>query len=704
MKLTRNQLIFNAFFCSVLLGVIIWAFYMEYNRPWKQYQKEFNRLRYERTKNNISQTRGEKIQQLWLRDFGETDRCITCHQGIDNVDFSKEPQPFRTHSGDYLKYHPVEKYGCVVCHEGQGAALTIDAAHGEAKNWAKPLLKNHYTQSSCGRCHSMGNELPLSAELAGASVFADGWKLFMENNCTGCHKLSGYKRPDRIAPALTLIGSKVNRKWLVKWLKNPKDYLSKTKMPRFTLSDEEIGYMVDYLISLNDFASNIIERNISGEAIYKDNRNKEIATHLSVARNDKERSKYLREGKQLVNELGCLGCHTINNDGNGFAPDLSDIGNKVNSGWRYNFLKKPKFYQPKTTMPNIPMSDEETQSITTYLMSLKKDKKEIENNPPSPPFNKVGKGGFEDIAKGKKLVKDSGCTGCHEIEGLLSGYDAPPLDGIGDKRVDDLVFSNITNTDKTLINWLKIKVMDPKRFATAKIVTRMPNYDFKEKQAEALVTFLLSIRKDSAPLKYTKTLISPDKAEMKGKKVIEKYNCLGCHLINKEGGNIGPELTREAKKSRQEWLFAFLKSPYKIRPVPILKARMPNFNLSDKEVDTIIEYFASVSEEPYPYSFELKKEIYSDDIRNGEKLYQEIFACSGCHAVNGQGGEVGPEHTDMASRLKREWIEQWLKNPQSIQPDVRMPRFTFKDWEFEALTDYLMTLGNYRFTQIKSKD
>jgi cytochrome c2 len=330
----------------------------------------------------------------------------------------------------------------------------------------------------------------------------------------------------------------------------------------------------------------------------------------------------------------------------------------------------------------IPQND--NPGIVAYLMSLK-----------SPPFNSpLGKGGHrgvdsppddrrisepseflsESIAKGEKLVKDLGCTGCHEIEKLPSGQDAPDLDGIGNKRVDELAFGNIADIEKTLINWMEIKVMNPESFATDKIVTRMPNYDFSKDQTEALLTFLLSIKDKPVPRKYTKKLIDPDKAEMRGKKAFEKYNCFGCHKINKYGGDIGPDLTEEAKKSRPEWLFNFLKNPHKVRPLPI-------------------------SKESYPYNFDLKREIYPEDIRSGEKLYQEIFACNGCHTVNGLGGEVGPEHTDLASRLNRKWLEQWLKDPQAIKPDVRMPRYEFKGWEFEALTNYLMTLGKYRFVQ-----
>ena len=751
MKLTRTQLALNAVFCLTLLGVIIWALYAEYNRPWKEYQKKFKQLSIAKSPQPLFAKEGDtplnpvrlssrrsplnriegripllekgdgggflngkiKIKQLWLKELGETDRCITCHLGIDKSGFNEEPQPYKAHSGDYIRHHPVERFGCVVCHDGQGAALTVKDAHGEVKNWSRPVLKGYYAQSSCGKCHFMGLELPLSSKLDGASMFIEGWRLFKEYNCIGCHKLAGDKRPARIGPALTLISSKVNRAWLVKWLRKPKDYLPNAKMPAFKLSDEEIGYIADYLmegvVSSKNFKNPPSSPFIKGGLI------------LSPSLAKRGKGRFLDEGKTLVSSLGCLGCHIINKKGNGFAPDLSGIGNKVKPEWLFQFLKKPKNYDPKTIIPDLAIQENEIESIAAYLMSLKKDKHDMEN-PPTSPFvkggfilspslAKRGKGRFyeskllpENIEKGRRLVKELGCTGCHVIENFPLWYDAPELNGIGSKRIDEVVFNNVKGAEKTLINWLKIKVMNPERFAAGNIVTRMPNYGFNKEQTEAIVAFLLSIKRDSVSPEYIKTLIDPESAEMRGKKTFERYNCAGCHRMNNEGGGIGPDLTKEAKKSRPEWLFSFFKKPYKLRPSPILKAAMPDFNLFDKEGRDIIEYLAFVSKEPYPYLTEQKKKADLDDIRAGEKLYHEIFACIGCHIVNGFGGQIGPEHTDAASRLRRQWIEQWLKNPQSIQPDVRMPRFKFKDWELKALTDYLMTLGGYRFIEMKGID
>ncbi len=674
MKLTYKQLTLNSILCLTLLMVIMWALYAEYDRPWKKYQKEFSQYKITLIDNEGLRDHKPEIQQVLLRELGEVDRCTTCHQGADNTGLVEAPQPFTTHSGDYVANHPTDQFGCVVCHEGQGPALTVEAAHGEEDNWTKPILKKNYAQASCGRCHFMDRNLSASAELIGASVLIEGQQLFKEYNCIGCHDLNGHERHERIAPSLSLVGNKVNKAWLIKWLQNPNEYFPATRMPRFDLSNEEISYISDYLLNLRS-----------------------PGDRAGMARHAPADITEVEDGQVLVNDLGCMGCHKINNEGNNFAPPFSDIGSKVNSEWLYQFIKAPKSYDPKTIIPDFVIADKDISSMAAYLMSLRNS-----DNVNSKSIRTLTSA--EGIEKGKNLVKTLGCAGCHEIANLQQKVNAPELNGIGEKRVDELVFNNVVDTEKTLINWLKIKVAESGRFAADKIVTRMPNYNFTSKQSEAITTFLLSIKDKPVPHKYKKVLYDRDHQEMKGKKVLAKYNCLGCHIINKTGGGIGPDLTREGSKGRPEWLFAFLKSPHKIRPEPVLKARMPDFNLPDTEIYTIVEYMNFLSGEPYPYNVEPRKIIYPEDIRNGEKLYQDIFACNACHTVNSRGGDIGPDHTDLASRLNREWLKQWLENPQSIKPDVIMPRFTFEDWEFEALTVYLMTLGKYRFVREMVED
>jgi uncharacterized membrane protein YraQ (UPF0718 family) len=158
----------------------------------------------------------------------------------------------------------------------------------------------------------------------------------------------------------------------------------------------------------------------------------------------------------------------------------------------------------------------------------------------------------------------------------------------------------------------------------------MPKQRFNKEDAEALTTFLFSLKRGSAPPAYMKKLIEPDTPEMRGRRVFEKHNCLGCHKVNRDGGEIGPDLTGQMKRVRPEWLSAFLKKPYRIRPLHVMKASMPDFRIEDEDIKSIVEYLAFVSGVPFPYVREPVNEVYMEDVEDGEKLYHAIFACVSC--------------------------------------------------------------------------
>ena len=51
------------------------------------------------------------------------DRCQMCHRAVDDPRFAQAPQPLTTHPK--IPPHPFEKFGCTVCHQGQGRATTV---------------------------------------------------------------------------------------------------------------------------------------------------------------------------------------------------------------------------------------------------------------------------------------------------------------------------------------------------------------------------------------------------------------------------------------------------------------------------------------------------------------------------------------------------------------------------------------------------
>ncbi len=182
-----------------MLVVFAWAFYADYTPEWKTYQKQYYKMAADELEKagkhkEAAQMRDNplEIKQVINKDLGRYDRCTTCHVGMDSYtnptlknDFTKNP--FKAHPKiDLLaKNHPFEKYGCTICHQGQGLATTVAGAHGKVRNWEAPLLEGNMVQASCARCHQNFEKLP------GAEVAAKGKQLFYAHGCQGCHSIRG---------------------------------------------------------------------------------------------------------------------------------------------------------------------------------------------------------------------------------------------------------------------------------------------------------------------------------------------------------------------------------------------------------------------------------------------------------------------------------------------------------------------------------
>ncbi len=81
-----------------------------------------------------------------------------------------------------------------------------------------------------------------------------------------------------------------------------------------------------------------------------------------------------------------------------------------------------------------------------------------------------------------------------------------------------------------------------------------------------------------------------------GKKVWEDNNCIGCHTLMGEGAYFAPELGNVYNRFGEstEAIAAFIKS----RPVEGIPGRrsMPQFNLSDEELEAVSEFLKWTSE------------------------------------------------------------------------------------------------------------
>jgi mono/diheme cytochrome c family protein len=232
-------------------------------------------------------------------------------------------------------------------------------------------------------------------------------------------------------------------------------------------------------------------------------------------------------------------------------------------------------------------------------------------------------------------------------------------------------------------------------------------------------------------------LSADDRSVARGQRLVREKNCQGCHQLGDRGGafreivrsgleasggdplqvvGLSPpmlynekEKTGEGSRVQTAWLHDFIKDPSKkIRPW--LQVRMPTFEFSEDETNTVTHYFASLDKVPFPY--EQKPELQAQMVAVGHDLFNR-WQCIKCHVVAGklpsqEPALMAPDLANVPSRLRAAWLTQWLADPQKIQPGTRMPsNFPEKPEEnafpeilggdqhqqIEAVRSYLLTLG-----------
>lgn len=77
-------------------------------------------------------------------------------------------------------------------------------------------------------------------------------------------------------------------------------------------------------------------------------------------------------------------------------------------------------------------------------------------------------------------------------------------------------------------------------------------------------------------------------AVARGKHIWEKNDCIGCHTLLGEGAYFAPELGNVYKRRGGEFIKAWIKSQPTKAPG---RRQMPQFNLTDAELDDLVEFF-----------------------------------------------------------------------------------------------------------------
>jgi mono/diheme cytochrome c family protein len=635
------------------LAIFSWVFLREQGAEWRAAQQQF-RAAEARVKNPHQLAQAASVgglRQFWLPELGRIDRCTTCHLGIDDPAFASAPQPLTTHPGTWLTTHPVERFGCTACHDGQGEATSYrDAAHGPIPFVPRPMRPVDTIEANCGRCHR-------SIDPPDAPGLAEGRRLLLDSGCVSCHEIPGYESVTFRGPALESGGYKMRPEWLVTWLQNPKSYLPRSKMGNFKLTTGEIDGLQAFLLSRR------------AEAPPDD-------SGVDWPKAD------TASGKALFGQLRCVSCHMVNGRGGDTGPELTQIGDKVRRAWLFSFLKDPHRDQPDTAMLQYRLSDTQLRDLTAFLL----DEYGTPGRPPE-----QAPASYQDpqaVAAGRATFMRRGCASCHRLTGVPDqGRIGPSLAGVADRDPDQLPFgANIVR--HTTDNYIFLKVLRPDALGQPSL---MPTFDFQPVEAAKITLALAGLRSTDLPASYVRRTppVAPYRPAGTFGSLVNRYRCLSCHSIGGFGGTLSTvPLDRIGSQLQHDYLVEYLLNPGAVRVS--VEARMPVFHMLPDEARVIADYAALAFLDDTLDAYDTY--FTPADARRGGQLYAQL-GCSGCHQIGTVGGYVGPDLSMSSKRLRPGWVAAWLRAPGRYKPGTLQPDYGLSDADARALAAYVSSLG-----------
>jgi mono/diheme cytochrome c family protein len=439
----------------------------------------------------------------------------------------------------------------------------------------------------------------------------------------------------------------------------------------------------------------------------------------------------LNHGRQLMVRFNCTACHQLQDVDRPamLGPDLTNIGTKVTREWVYKWLNEPRTLSDangnvvidgvdtESRMPKFDLSDAELRALSAYLS--------VQRVKPIAPsrisLSVVGSHGKDQAAidDGQTRFNQMFCVTCHSIAvdrggeiKIIGGDIGPELTKVGSKVKPE---------------WLVAWLSDPQGYLQH---TKMPRYEWSEKDLYKVSQYILNKLTDPDLLKDVPQLSTPTDDEVQlGRRLFVEKGCAECHVIQgvTPRRNFGPDLSAEgiaggvrvleARMPRDKSfsvhfvrtgverldigeavvprsMINFIQAKITNPAAVTAATHMPRFVMSNADRDDLTTAVLSMTgpadpNQPQKTVVERPHSNFEPDGAAGQ-LYQR-FRCNTCHSFRGNGGTLAPDLTYEGSRSNREWLVEFLKNPQTIRPSltVRMPRFSMTEKDAATLADYI---------------
>ena len=417
-RLFRMTLLAASLLTIVLL--VIAALRENFFAEWYRVQSEYRGLLRSKAQDKAGQELARnfrvELKQVAIPALGAVDRCVACHNGIDDPRMTDVPLPHRVHSGEVLKHHSADRYGCTICHQGQGAATNFHDAKAEDAFWDYPLLPAELTQATCTSCHDLeylAGKVPEQVTLLRA-----GRKLFSDKSCGSCHKLGG--RGGTLGRALDNEGLRTKHqlvltnlasphttwRWHKAHLLDPGGIVPGSQMINPGVTENEAQALTAYILSL---------------------RQRDVPESYLAADKIEQKFRALRPAPRLGEELYrayCTACHRPEGQGSNYAnlgvraPGIgkADFLDLANEQFILATLEtgRPERKMPAWAGPTATMSAEEAKSLAAFLLN---------RAPKAPSLAEV-----ERAAPSRELGErtyQSDCAACHGERGQGTPLGSP---------------------------------------------------------------------------------------------------------------------------------------------------------------------------------------------------------------------------------------------------------------------------------------
>jgi hypothetical protein len=150
-----------------------------------------------------------------------------------------------------------------------------------------------------------------------------------------------------------------------------------------------------------------------------------------------------------------------------------------------------------------------------------------------------------------------------------------------------------------------------------------------------------------------------------------------------------PKLLTEGARVEPQWLLRFLTNPAlsdsdtnRNGVRPYLQVHMPTFSLSENELGKLVRFFQALSRQPFPYIPDQVPVLTAKETDMARSLFSSPAApCLKCHATGDPTHDrtaTAPNFLQAKGRLKPDWVERWIIDPQAISPGTSMPSGLFK--------------------------